>query len=198
MKSYRKKGFTLIELIVVIAIIGILAALLVPNLIGYMKKSKRRADITSARQIYMDLTVVLEEDEDAYESFYSKEGSSYKSPHWTDIYEDDAPLPVARLDGGKTCSSPNAYSWEGTDTQQAVLAAALNDEFDFDNSRTIKIPLRLKAKTAQGYKIDRWFICYRKNDPSKIEIWVGIGGTGRWGSGTPVYRLYPDPMGEYK
>lgn len=39
MKKLNKKGFTLVEIIVVIAIIGVLASILVPTLIGYTTKA---------------------------------------------------------------------------------------------------------------------------------------------------------------
>ncbi len=44
----NKKGFTLIELIVVIAILGILAAVLVPSIGNYVEKSKTGVALSEA------------------------------------------------------------------------------------------------------------------------------------------------------
>ena len=57
----NKKGFTLVELIVVIVILAILAAILVPTLSTYVDKAKERVLITEARSAYMALQVLASE-----------------------------------------------------------------------------------------------------------------------------------------
>lgn len=48
----NNKGFTLVELVVVIAIIGVLAAILVPSMLNYVKKSRLKAANTNAKTAY--------------------------------------------------------------------------------------------------------------------------------------------------
>ena len=50
-KLKNKKGFTLIELIVVIAIIAILAAVLLPKFLGFSQSAKMSASRTDAKNI---------------------------------------------------------------------------------------------------------------------------------------------------
>ena len=51
MNLKSKKGFTLVELIIVIAILGIIALIAVPSLTGVQKRSQVNADIRTAEQI---------------------------------------------------------------------------------------------------------------------------------------------------
>ena len=48
----NKKGFTLIELIVVIAILGVLALILIPQFMGYVDDADRQAQRSNTREVY--------------------------------------------------------------------------------------------------------------------------------------------------
>lgn len=56
-----KKGFTLVELIVVLVILAILAALLVPALTGYIDKAKEKKVIAETRMVVMAVQTVASE-----------------------------------------------------------------------------------------------------------------------------------------
>ena len=61
LKENKKKGFTLVELIVVLVILAILAALLVPALTGYIDKAKNKAIIAETRQTVMAAQTLVDE-----------------------------------------------------------------------------------------------------------------------------------------
>ena len=81
MDKNKKKGFTLVELIVVLAILAILAAMLVPALTGYIDKANEKKVIVTARQYYVAAQTVASEayangDEITVISLHKKQGTN--------------------------------------------------------------------------------------------------------------------------
>ena len=59
MKRNNKKGFTIVELVIVIAVIAILSAVLIPTFAGITEKAKKSAALQNATQA---VTAVIAED----------------------------------------------------------------------------------------------------------------------------------------
>ena len=53
-KKVRQKGFTVAELLVVVAIIAVLTAIAVPTFTGQLERSKEAADLSNIRSAYAD------------------------------------------------------------------------------------------------------------------------------------------------
>lgn len=62
MKSLKRKGFTIVELVIVIAVIAILAAVLIPTFSSLVKKANQSADIQAVRQLNEAITLVSVEE----------------------------------------------------------------------------------------------------------------------------------------
>ena len=91
-----KKGFTLIELIVVICIISVLAALLVPSIMGYIELARNRADVSAANVICKAIQVECAMDTDQIPYFThnpwgastNADGSKYTADDHGYVYVD--------------------------------------------------------------------------------------------------------------
>lgn len=108
LKNNNKKGFTLVELIVVLVILAILAALLIPALTGYIDKAREKNIIAETRQIVMASQTLLDE-------AYAKTKKSTTTITFADAgsESDDAVVIAITKDGVITGQDKNLTTVEG-------------------------------------------------------------------------------------
>jgi len=87
-KILTKKGFTLIELIVVIAILAILAAILIPSITNYVSQANRNVALANARTKVSENSLLK-----ATDQTYDASGSETKGS-WTCTWAVDTPVEI--------------------------------------------------------------------------------------------------------
>ena len=58
-KFTNKKGFTLMEMLIVVAIIAVLVAIAIPTFSGALTKSKEAADVANVRALYAEWQIKM-------------------------------------------------------------------------------------------------------------------------------------------
>ena len=134
-----RKGFTLVELIVVLVILAILAAFMIPALIQYIERSLEASDLIEVRAAYVDvLTAVTEQDSENM-------SKTVRLKQKQDDWQSRDPITIAGITHCKT--QGDTANWKGTP------AAGGECEVYYDSAKAV-IVFDWKGKSTPGSTID--------------------------------------------
>ncbi len=140
----NKKGFTLIELMIVVAIIGILAAIAIPNFMSFVAKTKRSEVKYNLAAIYTAQLAYFGEENSFSNSFmdirWQPEGVIYyytftMGVEYFGLALASNPMPGG-LSFGADATSFTAASWGNIDNDPTVDVWYINDRKEMVNLAT--------------------------------------------------------------
>ena len=163
MKKLNKKGFTLTELIVVIAVIAILAAVLIPTLTGYIEKARISADnqeVAVLNKLLLDAEINEVEFKNVNElKKYLTEEMEY--------------------DGDYTLGVKDSYLWYDTESYEFVILNK-NEVEGLQSVATKTYKRSSVLESPEGLLVT-----------GKYEVWL-VGGKGEWVEAVEAIRNLGD------
>ena len=114
-KKTKKKGLTIMEMLIVVAIIAVLAAILIPTFNGALTKSKEAADVANIRAGYAELQVKMLTDDTATvptkEDFLKNYAHVDKLNYDKNFTYDTTKTPAEMAYDPDQINSGNKYTW---------------------------------------------------------------------------------------
>ena len=159
----KDKGFSLVELIIVIAIMAILAASIAPALIRYINKSRKADDIAFGDSLGTMIGAAMTENESIYEYITYSVGMDSDFGSASKTYR-----LITYMSAGTQMNSFRLNALSGLD----------NNIYSEANTEIGRIMGELMGKSVVKPKfnkpadLDQWLICVDKND----NLYVFVGG----------------------